>query len=125
MRSFGCRASLLILPFLLGFGIPRASAQFDTASVVGTVKDSSGGTVPDAKVTLTNTETGVVLSATTNESGLYRFLFLNPGQYKLVATMAGFKTFERDGIRVNVSEAGTLFDRPTMPMRASRSMFGV
>jgi hypothetical protein len=55
-------------------------------------------------------ETGVVLITVANEAGVYRFLFLNPGQYKLVATMTGFKTFERSGIRVNVSEAGTVPD---------------
>jgi hypothetical protein len=97
----------LLLGFFLGFCL-LVSAQETRGSLSGIVTDSSGAIVPAVAVQLTNTETGVVLRATTNESGLYRFLFLNPGQYKLVATMAGFKTFERDGIRVNVSEAGTL-----------------
>jgi hypothetical protein len=57
---------------------------------------------------LTNAETGVVLKTTSNEAGLYRFLFLNPGMYKLVAVTSGFKTFERDNIQLSVSEAGTL-----------------
>src|SRR5882672_6914540 len=57
---------------------------------------------------LTNVETGVVLTTTSNEAGLYRFLFLNPGKYKVVASASGFKTFERDRIQLNVSEAGTL-----------------
>jgi len=50
----------------------------------------------------------VALSTTTNEAGLYRFLFLNPGKYKLVATIVGFKTFERGNIQLTVSESATL-----------------
>jgi hypothetical protein len=85
-----------------------AVAQETRASLSGIVSDSSGSVVPGASIKLTNTETGVVLTVTSNEAGLYRFLFLNPGTYKLVATTAGFKTFERDKIQLNVSEAATL-----------------
>ena len=50
-------------------------------------------------------ETGVLLTATSNEAGLYRFLFLNPGKYKMVATISGFKTFERENIQLSVNES--------------------
>src|SRR5437899_10706282 len=102
MRSFGCRASLLILPFLLGFGIPRASAQFDTASVVGTVKDASGATVPDAKVTLTNTETGVSVSRTTTNDGTYEFVTVRPGIYIVSAEKSAFARPLVDTVQVQV-----------------------
>ena len=69
MRLFVWRVRLLVLLFALCAGIPRASAQFDTASVVGTVKDASGATVPDAKVTLTNTQTAVSVVRTTTADG--------------------------------------------------------
>src|SRR5215472_1501533 len=92
---------------LLGLCIPVVS-QETRGSLSGIVSDSSGAVVPGATMQLTNIETGVVLTATSNEAGLYRFLFLNPGQYKLVATANGFKTFERDRIQLNVSEAGTV-----------------
>jgi hypothetical protein len=85
-----------------------AAAQETRGSLSGIVTDRSGAVVPAATLELTNVETGVALSTVANEAGVYRFLFLNPGQYKLVATMAGFKTFERSSIRVNVSEAGTV-----------------
>ena len=49
-------ASFVVL-FVWCFAAP-ALAQFETATVVGTVRDSSGAVVPDAKVTLTNTQTG-------------------------------------------------------------------
>src|SRR5688572_22396090 len=83
-------------------------AQETRASLRGTVTDTSGSIVPGTTIQLTNTETGVVLSSVTNEAGLYRFLFLNPGKYKLVATIVGFKTFERSNIQLTVSESATL-----------------
>src|SRR5438105_2522901 len=85
MRRFACRVSLLVLLFALGAGIPRATAQFDTASVVGTVKDTSGATVPDAKVTLTNTQTGVSVVRTTSSDGNYEFANVRPGIYLVSA----------------------------------------
>ena len=51
---------VLVLLALLAVSAP-AWAQFETATVVGTVKDSTGAVVPGAKVTLTNTQTGVSL----------------------------------------------------------------
>src|SRR4051794_35186325 len=85
-----------------------ATAQETRGSVSGLVSDSSGAVVAGATLRLTNVETGVVLTTTSNETGLYRFLFLNPGKYRLVAAASGFKTFERDNIQLSVSEAGTL-----------------
>src|SRR5258706_8481877 len=103
MRSFACRASLLVLIFLLGAGIPRASAQFDTATVVGTVKDASGATVPDAKVTLTNTETGVSVVRTTTNDGTYEFGTVRPGIYIVSAEKSGFALALVDNVQVQVA----------------------
>src|SRR5215831_5402652 len=99
------RVRLAILSLVFCFAV---SAQETRGSLSGIVTDGSGAVVLAANLQLTNVETGVVLTTVANEAGVYRFLFLNPGLYKLVATMTGFKTFERSGIRVNVSEAGTL-----------------
>ena len=96
-----------ILGLFLGLCI-LAAAQETRGSLSGIVADGSGAVVTGANLQLTNTETGVVLSTISNEAGLYRFLFLNPGRYKLVATATGFKTFERDRIQLSVSESGTL-----------------
>ena len=94
--------------FSLAILVAPAIAQETRASLRGTVTDTSGSVVPAANMQLTNTETGVVLTTVTNEEGLYRFLFLNPGKYKLVATISGFKTFERGNITLSVSESATL-----------------
>ena len=58
-----------------------AWAQFETASVIGTVHDSSGAVVPGATVTLTAIDTGVSQSRSTNDSGLYEFVTVKAGLY--------------------------------------------
>src|SRR4051812_5334474 len=103
MRALVCRVSLLFICFVLGAGIPRASAQFDTASVVGTVKDAQGATVPDAKVTLTNTQTGVSVVRTTTADGNYEFVTVRPGVYLVSAEKQGFSIARRENARVQVA----------------------
>jgi Carboxypeptidase regulatory-like domain len=103
MRVSRSRLSLLILFFMLGAGIPRAAAQFDTASVVGTVKDSSGATVPEAKVTLTNTQTGVSVVRTTSSDGNYEFVTVRPGVYLVAAEKSGFSIALTDNVQVQVA----------------------
>src|SRR3954466_11453400 len=103
MRVLVCRVNLLVLLFALIAGIPRASAQFDTASVVGTVKDGSGATVPDAKVTLTNTQTGVSVVRTTTADGNYEFVTVRPGVYIVSAEKAGFSIALMDNVQVQVA----------------------
>ena len=58
-----------------------AFAQFETATVVGTVRDSSGAVVPDAKVTLTNTQTGVSAERTSDANGNFEFFTVRIGTY--------------------------------------------
>jgi hypothetical protein len=103
MRSCACRASLLVLIIVLAVGTPRASAQFDTATVLGTVKDASGATVPDAKVTLTNTETGVNVVRTTAADGNYEFTTVRPGIYLVSAEKSGFALALMDNVQVQVA----------------------
>ena len=102
MRVSASRLSLLILLFVLGAGIPRASAQFETATVVGTVRDTSGAVVPDAKVTLTNTETGVSVSAHDRGDGNYEFVTVRPGIYVVTAEKPGFSIALVDNVQVQV-----------------------
>jgi hypothetical protein len=103
MRLLVRRVSLLVFLFALGAGIPLASAQFDTASVVGTVKDASGATVPEAKVTLTNTQTGVSVVRTTSSDGNYEFVNVRPGIYLVSAEKQGFSIALMDNVQVQVA----------------------
>src|SRR5262245_39308122 len=97
--AFVCAVSIIV-------GL--SDAQETRASLSGIVADISGSVVPGTAMQLTNLETGVALSAAANEAGLYRFLFLDPGRYKLVATAAGFKSWERSDIELTVNKAATL-----------------
>jgi hypothetical protein len=88
--------------------IPVLPAQETRATVSGTVIDQSGAVVVGASLKLTNVETGVALTATSNESGYYRFLFLNPGTYKLTVEQPGFRTFVRENLILNVSQSAVV-----------------
>src|SRR5690349_14482631 len=60
------------------------------AALAGTITDASGSAMVGVNVTATNTQTGVVLSTRTNESGLYRFEELVIGPYRVEASQTGF-----------------------------------
>jgi hypothetical protein len=84
-----CRAGICIVS-LLALAAP-ASAQIDTASIVGTVVDQSGAVLPGVTVTATQEATGVAAAAVTNASGQYVFPALKVGSYTVAAELAGFK----------------------------------
>ncbi len=65
--------------------------------------DPSGGPIPNAKVEALNIETGISQTATTNESGLYSFTTLQPGQYKVTISAASFSTLTQSGVILNVN----------------------
>jgi len=70
----------------------------NTATIRGTVEDSSGGVLPGATVTLTNTATKAVLTAVTDERGGYLFPAIFGGSYDLKVELSGFKTYEQKAI---------------------------
>jgi hypothetical protein len=86
---------------LLGAALP-SFAQFDTATVVGTVKDNTGGIVPGATVTLTNLDTGVAVVRVTDENGSFEFITVRIGRYKVAAELQGFSTAVADNVQVTV-----------------------
>jgi hypothetical protein len=70
------------------------AAQTGLGVVTGTVQDSSKAVIPNAKVTLTNTATGVSRDAQTNAAGIYYFGAAQIGPYSLAVEAAGFKRWE-------------------------------
>jgi hypothetical protein len=86
---------LVFAVFLWASAVPSFSQKI-TGDISGTVVDSTGAVVKDAKVTATNTATGETRSATTSDAGFYRIVQLQPGTYKVTATAPGFKTSARE-----------------------------
>lgn len=82
-----------------------AAGQTFYGSMVGTVTDSTGAVVPGTTVTLTNLGTTDRRTTQTDEAGLYRFVNLVPGQYRVEAEKTGFKRFSREPVVVEVESA--------------------
>jgi hypothetical protein len=80
-------------------------AQQITGSITGSVVDSSGAAVVGASVKLTNTGTAFVQTTSTDTSGNFQFLLLQPGTYLIEGSSPGFKTFRRDGIIVEADRS--------------------
>jgi len=79
-------------------------AQRTTASVRGTVTDSSHALVPGATVTVTNEDTGLTRSAVTNADGVYTVSELPVGKYTITVTLQGFKTATHTAFALNVAD---------------------
>ena len=91
---------------LLAIGSAPASAQVGAtgATLIGTVKDASGGAVVKASVTLRDTGTNRAYPVTTNESGLYILASVPPGTYDLTVEASGFSKFVQTGIVLTVGQ---------------------
>ncbi len=77
-------------------------------SIKGYVRDSSGAVVPNAIVALVNEKTGVHVKTLADSAGVYQFLELNPGSYKVSAVMKGFRTTEVKGLELLVDQIVSL-----------------
>ncbi len=83
-------------------GVAPALAQFDTATVLGTVRDNTGGIVPGSTVTLTNLDTGITATKVTDENGSFEFATVRIGRYKITAELSGFSIALADNVQVTV-----------------------
>src|ERR1041385_230148 len=102
--SLSRRAVLAILVVAIMFGAShRASAQVLYGSLVGNVTDPKGAVIPSAAITVTNQGTGIAKTATTDPTGAYQFIDLQPGNYTLKVSVSGFKTHERRDIPVTLN----------------------
>ncbi len=95
-------SSVVTLLLVSVFGTKPLDGQAVYGSIVGTVVDSSGSTVPGAKITITDVGRDVSTNTVTNESGNYTQRGLIVGRYRMRVEAAGFKTFLQDNIGVSV-----------------------
>src|SRR5690349_12825797 len=97
--------SVLILATLFGSCLaPFTFSQTSTGTIVGTVKDSSGASVADAKVVVTNTGTNARLEVQSNSEGAYTAPLLPPGSYSVAVSASGFRSFEQTGIQLRIQQ---------------------
>lgn len=101
------RAVTLSLATLLTCLLPPLGAQYTTASLGGTISDSSGASVPEARVTVRNVGTGFTQNATSAATGAFLFSRLPVGAYELRVEKQGFGTFTQSGIRLSVDQMAT------------------
>jgi hypothetical protein len=107
---FGAQKASLCLVTILASVLLESTplkAQLTTASLGGTVTDSSGAVVPGASVTVRNTGTAFTKNMQSGADGSYLFPVLPIGTYTLTVEKAGFKTYLQSGILLTVNQAVT------------------
>jgi hypothetical protein len=93
---------LTLTLMLLTLCVGRSYGQFDTASLVGRVTDSTDAVIPGAKVTATNVDTNVAISRVTNRAGEYNIPALREGTYRVEVTMPGFESSVTEDVHLEV-----------------------
>ena len=88
------------------FNFIFVQGQSTYGSITGSVTDPSGAAIADAQVTLTNMGTAEKRTQPTGPDGLYSFVNLTPGQYRIDVEKQGFKHFTRPGVAVEVQQIG-------------------
>lgn len=101
------RGCVWILPLaaILACALPVRAQIAGTASVQGTVTDSTGAVVPNATVTMDNQATHIQQSTRSDGSGVYAFPNIPTGNYRLTATVSGFKTYVQPNIVLEVGSS--------------------
>ena len=100
--------SLLLVSVAL-FCPSKALPQGETTSaIIGQVSDASGAPVPNAKVTVTNKDTGLRRSASTDDSGRFNFPQLKPGPYSVKVEAEGFEPQQNDAVSSTLGQKQTV-----------------
>ena len=101
LKQRSLRPFVVLCALLFGLSL---SAFGQTATIVGTVTDASGGVLPNVTIKITNTATGVTKTSPTNDVGQYALPDVQIGTYDVTATAQGFKVQARTGVVVNATE---------------------
>jgi hypothetical protein len=107
--------------------VAGAAAQETRSTILGTVRDPSGGILPGASIVVTNEETNVSNETVSNEHGAFEVTYLIPGTYRIAVSVSGFKKFTRTGLPLAVNarvevpvvlEVGSVSDEVTVTAEA-------
>jgi len=102
--------SIVVFVGLFYFLLPEVTfSQGETTSaIIGQVSDASGAAVPGATVTITNTDTALKRSASTDESGRFNFPQLKPGTYTVRVEAQGFDPQQNDAVSSGLGQRQTV-----------------
>ena len=102
----------LLVSSLVGFflcgAVAPLYAQQGTAEIGGKVADEQGAILPGVAIVVTNADTGVFRDLVSGADGSYFASQLVPGRYRITAKLAGFQTFERSGLVLQVGKTLTI-----------------
>ena len=101
MRKVLVALLMLVLPV----SAPRPAAAQATGTITGVASDPADAPVPGVTIDVTNTDTNQSRSTVTGADGYYTVPLLQPGSYLVKASLSGFRTTQRDRIRVTVESA--------------------
>src|SRR5713101_4883407 len=99
------RVCVLIFACLGCLAICRAD---ELAAVTGLVTDPNGRSVPGVTILITNLSTNITSRTVTNDQGLYRVPFLQPGIYRMTLDKDGFKSIVKSGIELHVQDVASI-----------------
>jgi len=106
--SFIFLLGLTLCLLFTGVFSSQTYAQSTYGTISGTITDPSGGAIADVQVTLTNQGTGEKRTQTTGADGLYQFVNLFPGRYRVDAEKAGFKHTSHTDVVVEVQQTSRI-----------------
>src|SRR5262245_53080099 len=108
VRRIRCGAGrqfpLVGLLILILYAVPLVGQTGGGATLVGTVKDSTGSVVAGAKLKVVNADTLFLTETVTQADGSYYVPYLIPGNYRVTVNAPGFKEFVRDGLAMRSAE---------------------
>jgi len=100
-RFSRCAAFVICLAACL---VPSRALAQATGAIAGLVTDPSGGVLPGVTIEVVSRDTGQVRNAVTGPDGFFNVPLVNPGLYRVTATLSGFRTTARATVRVVVNE---------------------
>ena len=103
-----CKSSLLGLLLVAFLFLTTENTHAQQATVTGRVTDQTEAVVPGAQVTVTNVETKIKNTVTTNDEGYYTLPPLQPGVYELTVEAPNFQTTRQTNLKLNVQQVARL-----------------